>query len=193
MNADFKKIADAIEKSSSETKNLMFSVDFAERVGRVLEANNLDEETGLKIIDEVSYVILGLKNRFLFTESLIEIGVDKITATQISKEIEKNVFSELDKIKKPSNNMVVSSINNEPENAKGAQQKQSNIGSDFEQVIMNQAKAMMPARPKDETGGGTRYEVRGTIEEGSENPNTENNRKVHDYAQGADPYREPLG
>ena len=67
---DFQKVTEAIRKSSPETKRLIFSAELGEKVTDIAFENNLDEEVALKLADEVGYVILGLKSRTAFFDSL---------------------------------------------------------------------------------------------------------------------------
>ena len=67
---DFQKVADAIEKSGPEIKDLLFSEKTGQFLNDLVQQNNLDEEKTLKMIDEVGYIILGLKERSSFENSL---------------------------------------------------------------------------------------------------------------------------
>ncbi len=57
------------------------------------------------------------------------------------------------------------------------QSKNNNVGQSFEQIILNQAKAMQPARPATPEDLPTEQDKP---------------RKIHNYVPGSDPYREPL-
>lgn len=96
---DLNEVEKAIEKASSEIKDLLFSPETGENLFE-MAANtySLDEETTKNLVDEVGYVILGLKQRFSFADSLIKIGIDKNIASKITEQIEKEVFLGLDKI-----------------------------------------------------------------------------------------------
>jgi len=176
MSIDFQKVADAVEQASQEIKDLMFSAEIGIKIEDVAEENNLSEEKTLMLVDEIGYVILGLKSRNNFTDSLVQIGADKDVAIKINKEVTTSIFSELDKIKNtqiaqppqpPRNNPVSQSVQSP------RQERQSNVGSSFEQTILNQARAMRPAVPANLP-----------VEPGE-------HRSVHDYKEGSDPYREP--
>ena len=95
---DFEKIATAIEKSSPEIKNLLFSEEIGNFLQDLAQKNNLNEETSLKLIDEIGYLILGLKERSTIKSSLANIGVPKESILSIIQEISRKIFSELDKI-----------------------------------------------------------------------------------------------
>lgn len=192
MNIDFEKVAEAIEKSSPEIKNLMFSTELGDKIGTIAEENKLEEETAFKLIDEVGYVILGLKSRSSFFSSLTEIGIDKDMAQKTANKVETEIFTELDEIKKDSKENFEKIRSEKPEETK----PQNGVGDSFEQIILNQAKAMRPARPTDESDGIMNYESR-IMEEKKESPNNlpkepqKPKMEVPDYTNG-DPYREPI-
>ncbi len=186
MSINFEKVAEMLEKSSQDIKNLMFSVELGQTVNDIAFENNLDEETALKLADEVGYVILDLKPRVLFEDSLLKIGISGNVASFMAKEIETKVFSELDKVKnKPQENTEAGKAQpQQPQSQKG-------VGESFEQIILNQARAMQPAKPAD--GRVTKYEVRSTIKEEKpvNLPTEDKTIKTPDYSGGQDPYREP--
>ena len=95
---DFEKVADAIEKSSPEIRNLLYSEEICKLLEDIAEQNNLNEETTLKMIDEIGYIILGLKERSTIKNSLGSIGVSQDAVLSIITEISRKVFTELDKI-----------------------------------------------------------------------------------------------
>ena len=188
MNIDFQKVADAIEKSFPEIKNLMFSAELGDKAGIIAEENKLEEEVAMKLFDEIGYVILDLKSRSSFFDSLTKIGIEKNMASIIAKEVESKIFSELDKIK--NNSDKPAERNQTIQEPKEEILPQNNVGASFEQIILNQAKAMRPARPADESGRSMNYESR--KEEKPINLPTENSepKAIHNYVPGSDPYRE---
>ncbi|KND48339.1 MAG: hypothetical protein AB198_02500 [Parcubacteria bacterium C7867-003] len=98
MTIDFQKVADAIEKASPRIKELMFSQDLFGTLEEIAESNKIEEEIYPEMVDEIGYVILGLKQRSSFASSLEELGFEKTKANFISKEIESKIFSQLDTI-----------------------------------------------------------------------------------------------
>src|SRR5882724_9576207 len=104
---DFQKVADTIEKSSDDIKNLMFSPELADKLYDIAETSKLSENEAFNLVDEVGYVILGLKQRFTFSESLEKIGFDSDQAKSISEKIERGIFFELDKIKNVERNDTI--------------------------------------------------------------------------------------
>lgn len=93
---DFNKIEYAIKQSSEEAKNLLFSEEVGADVFNIAHKNNLDEEQYVNMVDEIGYVILGLKPQSLFPESLLDIIPNKTISLLISNEIKKKIFSKLE-------------------------------------------------------------------------------------------------
>lgn len=189
MTIDFEKVAEAIEKNPQEIKDLMFSTELGEKIMDIAEKNNLDEDTGLKFVDEIGYVILDLKPKSVFFDSLVEIGIEKSVAMTVTREVENKIFTELDKIKSkvtPNINISIS---------KSAQQ---NVGQSFEQIILNQARAMQPARESSQVPANLPIEkesempIQRPIEREKDSIQPTQNREVHNYSSGNDPYREPI-
>lgn len=196
---EFKIISDAINNSSPQIKRLIFSSELGQRVNDVAFENNLNEDKAINLADEVGYVILGLKPRFSFAESLKEAGLDQNVAKKIATEIESKIFIELDKINTESKNT------DQGKNKDEARGKSSNnIGQSFEDMILNQAKSMQPAREEGEEEKVMSNEMQVTEEKKSEQNKVENKtwqnpfsapssgNKRDDYKQGQDPYREPI-
>lgn len=172
---DFQKVAEAIRKSSPEIKRLIFSVELGEKVTDIAFENNLEEEVALKLADEVGYVILDLKSRSTFFDSLTEIGVDKNVASSVAKEVESNIFSELDKIKitPPIQELPKEPPPQSTSSVEPAPRSESGVGDSFEQIILNQAKAMRVAIPPENL----------PVEQSEP-------KAIHNYVPGTDPYRE---
>lgn len=159
---DFQKVIYTVKNSSPEIKRLVFSTELSQKIVNVAWENNLDEEIVLKLIDEVGYVILGLKSRTSFFDSLAEIGIEKNIASSVAKEVEINIFSELDKIK------ITPPVQEPPP------QSTNNVGNSFEQIILNQAKAMRAIPPENLP-----------VEQSQP-------KAIHNYIGNNDPYREPI-
>lgn len=195
---EFKIISDAINNSSPQIKRLIFSSELGQRVNDVAFENNLNEDKAINLADEVGYVILGLKPRFSFAESLKEAGLDQNVAKKIATEIESKIFIELDKIKNESKET------DKIKNLGEAKEKSNNVGQSFEDMILNQAKSMQPAREEGEEEKVMSNEMQVTEEKKPEQNKVENKtwqnpfsapssgNKRDDYKQGQDPYREPI-
>lgn len=101
MTIDFQKVAEATEKAPEEIKKLMFSPELGEKLLEIVTINGIEEEEPyLQIVDEVVYVMLGLKEGSSFIDSLVQIGINKDSAITISNGINQELFSKLDNIRK---------------------------------------------------------------------------------------------
>jgi len=190
-NIDFQKVADILEESSPEIKELMFSADLGDKIGEILEKYSLEEESAFAVFDEISYVILGLKQRSTFFSSLVEIGIEKIIAQKIASETENKIFVALDKIKKDplienSNEKKIETLK-KPEKTVEEEEVSNGVGQSFEQIILNQAKAMQPAQVPTNLPTAEAGEKKVGVTENPGNKNT-----IRNYTSTTDPYREPI-
>ncbi len=144
----------------------------------------LSEEQSAHLENEIFFVILGMEPPKDFSENIkSELGLDENTARRIADSVNGSVFSR-----------VMSDLKeywNQIDKTEVKQERQSNVGSDFEQTILNQARAMQLAKPAD--SGVTSSEIRGTIDQTPPNLPIEPvvEHKIHDYTS-TDPYREPV-
>jgi hypothetical protein len=135
----------------------------AEKIGNQF---NLNEEKYASFENEIFLVLLCFEPPTDFAENIKrELEIDSNTANQMVEEVEKNIFS---KVAEEINSMWQKEEPEEP-------QPQNNIGNDFEQIILNQAKAMMPAQAPS------------NLPTEQEKPK----ETIPNYSGGNDPYREP--
>jgi hypothetical protein len=185
----------------------------AEKIGKQF---NLDEKNYASLEDEIFFVLLCFEPKTNFVENIkIELELDQSIAEEISEEINKKIFSnivkELDEIWKTRNlekdenkhNAIAKQTVGEREekqnqNPEPKKENRSNVAQSFEQIILNQAKAMQPAVAKDTIGYGAakptvaeqRRKVPVNLPTGEQNQNEP--KKVHDYPPDNDPYRESI-
>lgn len=100
MTIDFQKVADAFEHSHQGIVDLMLSTDLAQKIEDIAITNKIQEDMFPLLVDEIGYVILGLKQRFAFKESLLEIGMEPAMAEVIANKTEEVVFRLIDEAKK---------------------------------------------------------------------------------------------
>jgi hypothetical protein len=165
----------------------------AEKIGKQF---NFDEEKYAAFENEIFFVLLGFEPKSNFAENIKnELQIDSNMAGWVTEDVEKNIFSKVaNEIEitwqntnlETDENLEPSAKTGETENKGGKSeesQMENNIGQSFEQIILNQAKAMQPARtPGDEP-------ARPPQNLPTNKPRPE---IVHDYTTGSDPYREPL-
>lgn len=95
---DFLKVAEVIERSPQDIKSLLFSSDIGDLLYGLADIYDMDEEKTMQMVDEVGYVILGLKDKIIFFDSLLQIGINEKPARVIAEEVRLQIFSELEKI-----------------------------------------------------------------------------------------------
>src|SRR3989344_6821190 len=168
------------QSADAKIKKIIFSEEFGRKLEVIGESNGLNREQINLIANEVVMVLLEINNQKIFVENIEKLDIGKNISEKISKEITDQIL-----IKE-----VLQTYSPQPK-----KETRNNVVNSFEQIILNQAKAMKPARPADESDRVTSYEVRDTSikEEKPVNLPTENNepKKVHDYPPNNDPYREP--
>lgn len=172
----------------------------AQKIGQQF---GFDDSKYISFENEIFLVLLCFEPRNDLKENLkSELGTDNGTSEQLVKNVNDIIFS---KVANELSNVEKEIEENEKKEQ--PQQSQNGVGQSFEQIILNQARAMQPARPKDETSGIVNKEY-GIKEEKPVNlptgpqaqpqpsvqvPNySTGEHKVHDYKPGADPYREPI-
>src|SRR3989344_7524515 len=161
MNEDTQILKDYVESLPSSLRQYLKGGQWSKDVGLVAQNFGLQEYQVMTIKNEVLFVILGLEPyENLFQNLITKAGLIESMAEKIVLQISEQI---LDKIEVPER------INN-PLNSEPKKERQNNVGSDFEQTILNQAKAMRPAVPA--------------------NLPTESapQQNLHDYSSGQDPY-----
>lgn len=170
----------------------------AEKIGKQF---GLDEEKYASFENEVFFVLLCFEPPADFVGNITrELGVDVNTAKWIEEDVEKDIFS------KVANEIsaVWQAADAGSEEEQGETEIVENVESDtsgeasggvggsFEQIILNQAKAMQPARLASESvAGGPAREVPENLPTGGQNQ-SEQPKVIHNYINESDPYREPL-
>ncbi|MFH0804535.1 MAG: hypothetical protein V1896_02955 [Candidatus Zambryskibacteria bacterium] len=157
---------------------------------RVSERFSFDEEKYALFENEVFLVLLCLEPPTDFAESIKkELGIDNNMAGWIAEDVNKNIFSK-----------VSDEITSMWQMAEQAENVTNKVGTDFEQIILNQAKAMQPAVASPKLGYGVakpavderrREETPNNLPTG-EGQAEEKPKAIHNYVPGTDPYREPI-
>jgi hypothetical protein len=157
---------------------------------KICKQFNLVEDKYVSFENEIFLVLLCFEPKKDFTENIkTELGLDANVAGWVNEDVEKNIFSKvaddmnfiwkvIEVIDKES------AANTEDTKQSEATQEETNetqegsggsgVGQSFEDIILNQAKAMMPA-----------VEPPNNLPTEQEKPNV-----IHNYI-GSDPYREP--
>jgi hypothetical protein len=164
---DYKEtVKERMEILSQQLRDFVLNESWRNDVETIGRKFNFDEEKLAMFENEVFLVLLCFEPKTDFAENIKnELGIDSNTADFIVEDVEKNIFnkvaSELDSFEKQMSENekeeVIEEI--EPEKETPIEPKNS-VGESFEQIILNQARAMMPARPADEAGRSMNYESR---------------------------------
>ena len=160
---------------SSELKTFVLNENWRKDAESVGKKYNLSDEKYASLENEIFFVLLCFEPKSDFVENIKrELEIDSNMAGWIAEDVNKNIFSQ---VEKEIDQMWASgSADGEGEPEQSEIKSTNNIGQSFEEIILNQARAMQPAR---EAGA-------------PENLPTETERKViHNYIGESDPYREP--
>ena len=109
----------------------------AEQIGKQF---NLNEEKYTALENEIFMVLLCFEPQKDFRENIKnELQIDTNTVGWITEDVKKNIFSKISD--------ELSAIEKQIDENEKMPQSQSGVGNEFEQIILNQAKAMKPAVP----------------------------------------------
>jgi hypothetical protein len=175
MDEATKIIKEQLDKIPAELRNYFLNSGWSNRLDSLLIKYNIEENKKTAIKNEAFLVLIGLEIYRDFEINIErEAELDSNTAKKISDEVRQTIFQII--------NIVQPSI--KPE-------RQNNIGTSFEQAILNQARAMrpIPQAPNNLPIGEFRKETR-------EEPKKEmvgETTSTQNYSHGVDPYREPIG
>ena len=173
----------------------------AEKIGKQF---NLNEEKYASFENEVFLVLLCFEPKSDFAENIKkELGIDTNMAEWVAEDVEKNIFSkianEIDEMWQIASTESIGGAEQNEETERPNQNQSQNdvalaphsaseVGTDFEQIILNQAKAMQPARTP---GDGPAREAPANLPTG-EQIMEEKPKVIHNYVGESDPYREPI-
>lgn len=177
------KIRLSYEKLSPEIKSFIMSNDVLETIDKNLKNAGLNETEAEQADSEIFYTLLGLQNPDTAIKNIATICKKEIGSFQSLKE---NLVADV--FNKVSSELFYEWENSSPEDGYRDITK-NNVGNSFERIILNQAKAMQPAR---EAGSGSQQPAPSSrvpdnlpTEDLKPKPTTPN------YS-GQDPYREPV-
>jgi len=178
----------------------------AQKIGKQF---NFDEVKYASFENEIFLVLLCFEPKNDFTENIKkELEIDSNMAGWIVEDIEKNIFSKVtNEIEAMWQAADTESIEG-PEQSEGKEENDG-VGESFEQIILNQAKAMQPAVASPKLGYGVakpavdeqRRDVPTNLPTDEENMEekpsdfakaTPDKKAIHNYVGESDPYREPI-
>lgn len=174
MDQDIDKtIEEYIEKAPEAIKKMLADGSWTRNANSIAEKFKIGSEKTSDFKNEIVFVLIGMEPKTDFTENIKnELGIDSNMANWIVEDVEKNIFS---KVADELDEMWQTSEQEEPEEKPKENPQQNNVGESFEQIILNEAKAMREAIPP-------------------ENLPVDNSepKAVNNYLNKEDPYREPM-
>lgn len=187
------QVKNAYLKLSPEVYDFVTSNDTTELISNYLTNSGIVMNTLDSADSEIFYATLGLQTLSDAISNIAQMSgksVDELSG--LKEKLDEEIFSKIAEFESLSKET-------EPKEPENANEKpvlpQNKVGESFEQIILNQARAMQPARPANETGRSMNYESGIMVENKNipENLPTENKpHDTHNYPKGEDPYREPL-
>lgn len=187
MDQDTEKIIEEfLSRAPESIGELVASGDWKNDANAIAEKFRLDKSKIAALKNEILFVLIGMEPREKFAENVkSQLEIDSNMASWMAEDVNKNIFSrvasDIEKMWQPGEEKAEEPRPDENENSDGVMSSEINsgVGDDFEQIILNQAKAMQPAQPPVNLPTG--------IQQTEEKP-----KAIHDYTAGNDPYREPL-
>lgn len=175
----------AYQKLSPEVQDFIMSSETTELIGRLLQEAGLSENEEISADSEILYSLYGLQPLSTAIENIAKLtNRNPENFSNLRMKLEDNIFNKIQKQNSVNYSDDRSTTTPQPPKPEQPRSRMAPVG--FEEAILNQAKAMRPARPTGETGGikNNEYGI-GDRKENSQ-------YKMHDYKPNTDPYREPL-
>jgi len=175
QNETEKIIEEYISKSPEAIREFMVNGDWKNNTNIIADRFKFTEENKNDLINEIIFVLIGMEPKSDFVENITrELEIDSNMAGWVAEDVNKNIFSQVEK--------EIDEMWKTGDSAQGEEKAppQNNIGTDFEQIILNQAKAMQPARNALAS------------EAGEPARSAEEKKVIHNYIGENDPYREPV-
>ena len=169
---DYKEtIKKRLGELSTELRAFVLDENWRREAEKIGKRFNLSEEKYASFENEIFLVLLCFEPPTDFAENIKrELEIDSNIAGRVVEDVEKEIFSKAVGI----------------ENTEGPEQSEGGVGNDFEQIILNQAKAMMPAQaPSNLPTGEQTEEKPSNFAEA-----TPDKKAIHNYIGESDPYRE---
>lgn len=166
MDTDLKSIISPfLLKAHPIVREFIISGDLVDTIEQISYPYNLNDSEISDISDIVTLILIGISNPDELPIKVSGItGLPQSTSDDLSMSIQDIILSTI--------SMKIESLNNV------SGQKSSNVGDDFERMVMNQARAMRPAVEAPSNLPGEELQIE------SSEP-----RVIHNY-KGEDPYRE---
>lgn len=185
---------EAYKQLPPEVQDFIMDNETTEKIAGLLKKAGLSEEQSDLADSEILYTLFGLQSPDTAIQNIADVCKRDISSfSELRANLDAEIFSRVTKDleglwKNPKPPRQESAITSNPPNK---------LGESFEQVILNQARGMMPAKPAEPAGGIMNHElgIMGKKDQAPENlPSEENSGpdiSVPNYSKN-DPYREPI-
>jgi hypothetical protein len=189
MEESNKILKEQIEKLPTALKNFVLSNEWTKKLRVYLDNLQLEEWQKVSVENEVFLILMGFEEYANLPGNISEnTEIDFGVAEKISEFVIKDIL-------KPVADLVAKEFE------KSEQTPSSSIGNSFERIILNQAKAMQPARLASESvAGGPAREAGSGSQQPAPSSLVPDNLPTEDLKpkpttpnySGQDPYREPV-
>ncbi|HEY4480127.1 MAG TPA: hypothetical protein VJB58_01485 [Candidatus Paceibacterota bacterium] len=186
MDESKKILKEQIERLPKALKKFVLNNEWSKKLETHLSVYKVEEWQKTSIENEVFLILMGFDEYGNLPGNIAEHSeIDFEMAEKISEFVIRDIL-------KPVADMVVK------EHIEPERKPQSSIGQSFEDLILNQARGMQPARPAEPTGRIMNHElgIMDRKDKAPENLPTEQKQneflKTPNYSTSNDPYREPL-
>jgi hypothetical protein len=164
---------EAYKKLSPEVQDFIMDNETTEIIGSFLKESGLSDEQFDYADSEILYAMFGLQTLTVAIDNIAKLSnKNRDELSGLKENLENSIFDKIVALGGNKNKIQVESAEIQP----GQNPPQNNVGSDFEQIILNQARAMQPAIPPENLPT-------------SPEPQP---KAINDYKSGDDPYREPI-
>lgn len=223
---DQQQTRELYKKLPQKTRDIIVSPELAEIIDNITKNNSLNKNQYDLIGKNITEFLMGINNKEGVRTAISgSLEIENTLKQKIFSDIESEILNNLDNIYTKINQNISKeeseleektteteeaqtlqapiqqSKESQPQNNLGSvQRSDSGVGKDFEQIILNQARAMQLAIPPENLPTDEQQTVdSATSSQPSQNAMTkqvvepkEEKKAIHNYIREGDPYREPL-
>lgn len=164
---------EAYKKLSPEVQDFVMSEETTGMIDDILGEAGLSEEQSIDADGDIFSSLLGLQTLSEAISNIAELSGKSVNElSELKEKLEEEIFSKITELE-----------NSEQKTKKEMPQNTNGVGESFEQIILNQARAMQPARQPREAPQNLPT---------NSNANEDTKGVIHNYTKNEDPYREPI-
>jgi hypothetical protein len=164
---------EAYKKLSPEVQDFVMSEETTGMIDGILGEVGLSEEQSIDADGDIFSSLLGLQTLSEAISNIAELSGKSVNElSELKEKLEEEIFIKITELE-----------NSEQKTKKEMPQNTNGVGESFEQIILNQARAMQPARQPGEAPQNLPT---------NSNANEDTKEVIHNYIKNEDPYREPI-